>query len=102
MVKLQPRYPDCYHSFNLHHKTMFWFNALFKHVGEICSLLGHEVLLLNGLAYIDGDIQERKNPVTYDTLMFVYPNCIHNWVWQDYLKIQDAAKIVDRKEKVNG
>lgn len=104
MVNLRLKCPDRYHKYNLNCQTMFWFDELFKHVGEICSLLGHKVLLFNGLAYIDDDIQEHKNPVTYDTLMYVYPNCIYNWLWQDYLKAQDTLKKQDisRKESLDG
>lgn len=102
MVELRIVSHLTYCCFDPYIDTTRWFNALFNHVGELCSLLGHKVLLLNGLAYVDEDIEERKNPLTYDSLMFVYPKCIYNWVWEDHHKKQDVAKSMARKEKVNG
>mgnify|MGYP003302978647 CR=1 FL=1 len=102
VVKLKITRHYAYHGFVPYLETMHWFNALFNHVGELCNLLGHKVLLVNGLAYVDEDIEERKNPMTYDSLMFVYPKCIYNWVMQDYYKKQDTAKYIARKGRLDG
>lgn len=98
MVELKITSHLTYHGFEPYIDTTRWFTALLNHIGELCSLLGHRVLLINGLAYVDEDIEERKNPLTYDSLMFVYPKCIYNWVWEDYMKMQN----ISRKEKMNG
>ena len=98
MVELNITSHITYTGFDPHWRTLYWFNSLLKHTGELCSLLGHKVLLINGLAYVDEDIEERKNPLTYDSLMFVYPKCIYNLVMQNYYKKQDISK----KEKLNG